>query len=89
MISSLSRMIAQPPGLKIRSISTTIERGCLHLQHKKGHQELHLIIVQWPFFSYGNINKPHPQMWLSWVINNLLSSNVVIQEKHVIQKKKS
>jgi hypothetical protein len=36
-ISSLSRMIAQPPGLKIRSISTTIETGCLHLQHKKGH----------------------------------------------------
>lgn len=31
-ISTLSRMIPQPPGRNIRSISTTITMGCLHLQ---------------------------------------------------------
>ena len=36
-ISNFSRMIAQPPGLSIRSISTTITMGCLHLYQSESH----------------------------------------------------
>ena len=82
-ISSLSLMMAQPPGLKIRSISTTIVTGCLHLHNTR--VALSRTIIGFP----GNINKAYVKACLRYRVGTLRIHYryIVFQEMDEIQNK--
>lgn len=82
-ISTLSRTMAQPPGRSIRSISTTIPTGCLHLQGQRISQCKHCHT----YFLLSKLQSS-PQTIYPWYDSSFLYPLSKEMEQYQCQKKK-